>query len=186
VMQNDATTWSSPPMSLRDLESSGTTRDGVSITLRPVHHDDEPLLQDLFAHLSREDVRFRFLGAIRELSHALANRLLTLDYDRQLALVAIHDGVPLGVARYAATDPDKHSAEYAIVVRSDWHGRGVGYLLLTRLIAIAAQHGIGELFGLVLRDNQPMLKMCRTLGFASDPEPTDAALIRVRKALCSP
>jgi acetyltransferase len=173
-------------MSPRDLKSTDTTRDVVSITLRPVHPDDEPLLQDLFAHLSREDVRFRFFAPMRELSHALANRLLTLDYDRQLALVALHDGAPLGVARYAATDPDKHSAEYAIVVRSDWHGRGVGYLLLTRLMAIAAQHGIGELFGLVLHDNQPMLKMCRTLGFTSGPELTDATLIRVSKALGSP
>jgi acetyltransferase len=170
-------------MSLRDFESTGTTRDGVSITLRPVHYDDEPLLQDLFAHMSREDVRFRFFTAMRELSHALANRLLTMDYDRQLALVALHDGAPLGVARYAATGPGKSSAEYAIAVRSDWHGRGVGYLLLTRLIDIAREHAIGELVGQILRENQPMLEMCRSLGFTIAADPADATLIRVRKTL---
>jgi acetyltransferase len=170
-------------MPLRDLESIVTTRDGVAITLRPVHSDDEPLLQDLFAHLSREDVRFRFFTAMREMSHALASRLLTLDYDRQMALVALCEGAPLGVARYAAIGPGKDSAEYAIAVRSDWHGRGVGYLLLTRLIDIARQHGIGELVGQVLRENQPMLKMCRSLGFTTASDPTDATLIRVHKSL---
>ena len=170
-------------MSLHELESTGMTRDGVSITLRPVRHDDEPLLQDLFAHLSREDIRFRFFAAIGELSHALADRLLTLDYDRRLALVALHDGAPLGVARYAAVGAGKASAEYAIAVRSDWHGRGVGYLLLTHLIDAARDHGIGELVGQVLRENQPMLRMCRSLGFTIAADPADATLVRVRKAL---
>ena len=170
-------------MPQRDLESTATTSDGVSIALRPVHHDDEPLLQDLFAHLTPEDVRFRFFAPMRELSHALANRLLTLDDDRQLALVALYKGAPLGVARYAATGPGKESAEYAIVVRSDWHGRGVGYLLLTRLIDAACEHGIGELVGIVLRENHLMLDMCRELGFAIAADPTDPTLLRARKTL---
>jgi acetyltransferase len=168
-----------------DFESMATTRDGTAVTLRLVHRDDEPLLQDLFAHLSREDVRFRFFAAMRELSHALALRLLTLDHDRDTAIVALHGGAPLGVARYAAS-PDKSSAEYAIVVRSDWHGRGVGHLLMTRLIDLATEHGIGALIGQVLHGNKPMLDMCRALGFTIAADPTDGNLVRVRKLLAPP
>ena len=99
-----------------------------------------------------------------------------------MALVARYEGMVLGIARYFA-DPDRQSAEYAVAVRSDWKGRGIGYLLMTRLIEIARQCGIGELNGEVLRENGPMLEMCRALGFAIVPEPNDAAIMAVRKRL---
>jgi acetyltransferase len=170
-------------MPAKNLESTGTTLDGTPITLRPIRPEDEPVLQDLFAHMSREDVRLRFLVPMRELSHALAARLSHLDYGREMALVAQHDGMTLGVARYSA-DPDR-SAEFAVAVRSDWHGRGVGYLLMARLIEVAQQSGIGELVGMVLHGNKPMLDMCRKLGFSVTPEPNDATVLRVRKSLAS-
>src|SRR5262249_15230317 len=144
--------------------------------------EDEPLLRDLFVHMSPEDQRLRFFVAMRELSHALAARLSQIDYDREMALIAQHDAVPLGVARYAA-DPDRLRAEYAVAVRSDWKGRGVGYLLMTRLIAVAREAGIGELFGDVLHENQPMIDMCRVLGFSTAVHPGDPTLITVRKPL---
>jgi acetyltransferase len=133
-------------------------------------------------HMSREDVRLRFFTPMRELKHALAARLSHLDYSREMALVAQHDGMTLGVARYSA-DPDRRSAEFAVAVRSDWHGRGVGQLLMARLIEVAQQSGISELIGLVLHENKPMLKMCRKLGFSIAPEPNDATVLRVRKSL---
>ena len=101
-----------------------------------------------------------------------------------MALVAQHDGMTLGVPRYSA-DPDRRSAEFAVAVRSDWHRRGVGQLLMARLIEAAQQSGISELVGLVLRENKPMLNMCRKLGFSIAPEPNDAAVLRVRKSLAS-
>jgi acetyltransferase len=122
----------------KHLESTGAARDGTPISLRPVRPDDEKLLQDLLAHMTRDDVRMRFFAPLRELSHALAERLLHIDYDRQMALVAEHDGTPLGVARYAA-DPDRLHAEFAVAVRSDWKSRGVGTLLMTRLVEVAAR-----------------------------------------------
>ena len=73
--------------------------------------------------------------------------------------------------------------EYAIAVRSDWKGRGVGYLLMKRLIDIARQRGIGELVGEVLRENEPMLQMCKELGFTIAPDPRDAKIMLVRKKL---
>jgi acetyltransferase len=169
-------------MPSENLEGTATTRDGTSIALRPIRAEDEPLLQDLFAHLSREDVRLRFFAAIRELSRTLADRLLNLDFRREMALIAHHDGTTLGVASYFV-EPDARSAEFAVTVRSDWHGRGVGYLLLTRLTEVARQAGLDELSGLVLRENKPMLDMCRDLGFTIAQEPNDAAVLRVRKVL---
>lgn len=166
----------------KHLESTGTARDGTPITLRPVRPEDEPLLQDLFSHMSREDLRLRFFAPMRELSHSLAARLSQIDYDREMALLAQHDGMTLGVARYFA-DPDRLSAEYAIAVRSDWHERGLGYLLMNRLIEVARQSGIGELVGEVLAENKPMLEMCRELGFAITTNPNDATLMAVHKSL---
>ena len=174
----------SGPVPAENLESSGTTLDGTPIALRPIRPEDEPVLQDLFAHMSREDVRLRFFVPMPELSHTLALRLSHLDYGREMALVAQHDGMTLGIARYSA-DPDRLSAEFAVAVRSDWHGRGVGHLLMTRLIEVAQQFGIGELVGLVLHENKPMLNMCRRLGFGIDPEPNDATVRRVRKSLAA-
>lgn len=157
-------------------------RNGTRIALRPVRPEDEPLLQDLFAHMSPEDQRLRFFAPMRELSHALAARLSQIDDDREMALIAQHDSVPLGVARYTA-DPDRLRAEYPVAVRSDWKGRGVGYVLMTQLIDVARAAGIGELFGDVLHENKPMLDMCRTLGFAVIANPSDASLTSVRKQL---
>jgi acetyltransferase len=164
------------------LETTVELRDGTPVRLRPVRPTDEPRLQDLFAHMSREDVRLRFFIPMRELSHALGERLTHLDYDLQMALMAEHDGATLGIARYAA-DPDRRRAEFAVAVRSDWHGRGIGYLLMTRLIEIAGAAGIREVFGDVLRENEPMLTMCRELGFTLAANPGDGTLTRVRKSL---
>ena len=124
----------------------------------------------------------RFFGPIREMTHELAARLTQIDYDREMALVAGHAGRVLGIARYFA-DPDRLSAEYAVAVRSDWKGCGVGYLLMTRLIAVARQYGVGALVGEVLRENRPMLEMCRELGFAVSGDPADASVVRVTKPL---
>jgi acetyltransferase len=111
--------------------------------------------------------------------------LSQLDYDRELALLVELDGTALGVAHFFA-DPDKIRAEYAIAIRCDWKGRGVGYLLMTRLIGIAKQRGIAELVGEVLRENGPMLQTCHELGFAIARDPSDPSVMQVRKRLASP
>jgi acetyltransferase len=167
----------------KHLETTGAARDGTLIVLRPVRPEDESLLQDLFAHMTREDQRRRFFAPMRELSHTLAARLAHPDYDREIALIAQHEGDTLGVARYAATAADRQRAEFAVAVRSDWKGRGVGHLLMTRLIEAARAAGIVELFGDVLHENRPMLDLCRSFGFTLAANPNDAALTTVRKTL---
>ena len=164
------------------LESTEWLRDGTEVELRPLRPEDEPLLQDLAAHMTAEDLRLRFFAAVRGLSHAVAERLAHVDYDRAMALLAEKDGVALGVARFHA-EPDRRAAEYAIAVRSDWKGHGLGYLLMTRLIAVAREVGVGELVGEVLPENRRMLQMCRELGFAIAADPNDPSLIQVRKRL---
>jgi len=126
----------------------------------------------------------RFFAPIRGLTHRLAARLSQIDYDREMALVAFPEagGPALGVARFSA-DPDNNRAEYAIGVRSDWKGRGLGYLLMNRLIGVARGRGIGELVGEVLRENAAMLQMARELGFSIARDPADPSLVEVRKPL---
>ena len=166
----------------KELGSAERLRDGTVLRLRPLRPEDEPMLHDLAAHMSHGDLRLRFFTPLAGLSHAVAARLSQLDYDRELALLAELGGTALGVAHFFA-DPDGLRAEYAIAVRSDWKGRGVGFLLMNRLIHIARQRGIGELVGEVLRENQPMLQMCRELGFAMVPQPADPAIMVVNKIL---
>jgi acetyltransferase len=164
------------------LETEPQLRDGTALRIRPVRPEDESLLLDLAAHMSHEDLRLRFFTPVHGLTHAVAARLSQLDYDREMAILARHDGTALGVAHFFA-DPDNLRAEYAIAVRSDWKGRGVGYLLMQQLLAIARERGVGELFGEVLRENHAMLQMCRELDFAISPDPRDPALMLVRKPL---
>jgi acetyltransferase len=167
------------------LETVERTRDGAAVRMRPLRPEDEPLLHDLAAHMNHEDLRLRFFTPVRGLTHLVAARLSQLDYDREMGLIVERDGVALGVVHFFA-DPDNLSAEYAIAVRSDWKGRGVGYLLMSRIIEIAGQRGIGELTGEVLRENRPMLEMCRALGFATVPGAADPMVVRVVKSLAQP
>ena len=169
----------------QDLEITDQLRDGTILRLRPLRPEDEPLLHDLAAHMSAEDLRLRFFTPVRGITHTVAARLSQLDYDREMALLAERDGTALGVVHFFA-DPDRLRAEYAIAVRSDWKGLGLGFLLMTRLIAIARQWGIGELVGEVMRENEPMLQMCRELGFVITPDLSNPPLVLVRKSLEMP
>ncbi|MGH6933131.1 MAG: GNAT family N-acetyltransferase, partial [Dongiaceae bacterium] len=152
----------------RELEQTVTARDGASYFLRPIRPEDEPQLVASFAALSPESVRLRFFAPMRELSHGLAARLTQIDYDREMALVLTEPGTaglaPIyGVVRLAA-DPDNEQAEFAIIVRDDKSRRGLGTLLMQRMLDYATARGIGEVHGEVLTENQAMLHICRGLG----------------------
>ena len=127
----------------------------------------------------------RFFAPLKGLPQSMAARLSQIDYEREMALVAESpdgDGLLVGVARIAA-DPDRQTAEYAILVRTDWKGRGLGYLLLTRIVALAQERGIGAVYGDVLQENDAMLRMCRELGFKVEPHPDELSMVRVTKKL---
>jgi acetyltransferase len=148
--------------------------------VRPIRPEDEPSLLQAFRQLDPADVRMRFFGPIKELSHEMAARLTQIDYEREMALVAFAEAGPLqgpvGVARFVA-DPDNAEAEFAIIVRSDAKGRGIGRSLMTLLIDYARERGIGTLIGHVLAENMPMLELARELGFTAGAD--DAGVVRV-------
>jgi acetyltransferase len=133
------------PPQPEQLESREKLPDGTEIRLRSIRPEDERLLPDFAARMSPEDMRLRFLTAMRGLSHELAARLSHLDHDRDLSLLAFAEGAEelLGVARFSA-DPDNGAAEFAIAVRTDWKGHGIGHLLMVRIIQQARQRCINS------------------------------------------
>jgi acetyltransferase len=157
-----------------------------AMRIRPIRPEDEALYEDFFAAVTDNDRRLRFFGAGLKLSHGLLARLTQIDYAREMAFVAIAEaaGALLGVARFVA-DPDYTRGEYAILVRSDLKGRGLGWRLMQHLIAYARAEGLKELHGSVLAENATMLDMCRQLGFRVEPEPDDASVRRVALSLGS-
>jgi len=149
-----------------------------SLRMRPVRPEDAPAIVRYFEQLTPEDVRLRFFTPMRELSPALLARLTQIDYDREMAFVLLDatSGI-LGVARLAA-DPDNLKAEFAVSVRSDLKGRGLGRFLMQALVGYARSRGIREIFGDVLQGNTLMLALARDLGCIAAP-PNRDGIIRV-------
>ncbi|NLD68313.1 MAG: bifunctional acetate--CoA ligase family protein/GNAT family N-acetyltransferase [Limnobacter sp.] len=159
------------------LEQSARMRDGREIVLRPIRPEDEPAHHALIARMSPDDLRMRFFNPIKQLQHAQMARLTQVDYDREMAFIATApDGngqaETLGVVR-AAADPDKQSAEFAILVRSDLKGQGLGRLLMEKIVDYCRSRGIGELEGTIIESNDGMIALARRLGFRIErgPEP---------------
>jgi acetyltransferase len=171
----------------KELEDEIGLTGGRSLLLRPIRPEDEPMLIAAFHQLSPEAVRLRFFAPIKELTHETAAGLTQIDYDREIALVLADHDRPGAAELYAvarlSTDPDQEKAEFALTVRDDFTGRGLGPLLMRRLIDYAHQRGIGEIFGHVLRENGAMLAICRSLGFEEHADPDDPAIKLVRLRL---
>jgi acetyltransferase len=141
--------------------------DGRCIVLRPIRPEDEAAHRAFLESLRPEDVHFRFFGLLRRFDHAQLVRYTHLDQAREIAFIAAEtagERRTLGVAR-AAWDAGRRRAEFAIVVRPDSQGQGLGRLLLEKLLAHCRAAGIGELCGQVLAGNARMLSLARDLGF---------------------
>jgi len=163
------------------------TVEGERILIRPIRPADEHLYGAFVERLSPEDIRFRFLAPRKEFSHKAIARFTQIDYARAMAFVALDkDETELyGIARLAA-DPDYSKGEYAIIVRSDLTGTGIGWILMRHLIRYAEREGLQELAGEVLEQNTRMLDMCRSLGFEISTDPEDVSLRKVRLKLPAP
>jgi acetyltransferase len=153
-------------------------RDGTAILVRPVRPEDEPLYLPFFAAVTPTDLWLRFFAPLKDFSHAFIARFTQIDYARAMAFIAIEEstGAMLGVVRLHS-DANYDSGEYAVLVRSDLKGRGLGWLLMQLIIEYTRAEGIHCITGQVLQENTTMLEMCRELGFqiASDPaEPSCA------------
>ena len=148
-------------------------KDGWKVGVRPMRPDDEPAIVRLLQNVSPEDLRLRFFHSVKEFSHQFVGRLTQLDYARAMAFVAL-DPVSkeiIGVVRLHL-DSRHETAEYAILLRSELKGKGLGWALMQLLIEYARAEGLKSLYGEVLNENTTMLTMCRDLGFkvASAPE----------------
>ncbi|MGD8540868.1 MAG: bifunctional acetate--CoA ligase family protein/GNAT family N-acetyltransferase [Desulfobacteraceae bacterium] len=166
----------------KELEETVNLPDGQRLLLRPIRPEDEPAIHDLFQRLSPEEIRFRFLHTMKYLSHDQAARLTQIDYDRQMALVLAEGRGPgnpalCGGVRIAA-DPDNTAAEFAILLRSDMTGKGLGPMLMRRIIDYARSRGIGEIYGEVLAENRTMRRLCEAFGFSFKAVPDDPGVMR--------
>ena len=140
---------------------------GKKLRIRPIRPDDEALLQAFTRRLTPEDIRLRFFGPMRELSHEMAARLTQIDYDREMAFLLLDGKELLGVGRLAA-DPGFEQAEFALVVASDRQGHGYGALLLDHVLHYAKARGVKRVIGHVLRENHKMLELAKRLGFTRE------------------
>jgi len=149
-------------------EGNARTTMGVDLFVRPIRPEDAPLLVELFESLSPKSVYMRFFSPLKHLSHSMLARFTQIDYDREIALVALPDSrlkeKMLGVARVINERNQKH-AEFSVVVADQWQGKGIGSELLKRCLAIAKQRNIETVWGSVLAENLQMLKLGKKLGF---------------------
>ncbi|WP_367850237.1 GNAT family N-acetyltransferase [Rhodoferax sp. WC2427] len=170
-------------------------RGGGQYAVRPIRPDDAQMLQDLVRGLSAESRYFRYVSMLSELPPSMLSRFALMDYDREMALVAVFkervvtdDGSIteteriLGVSRFI-TNPDSTSCEFSLVVADAYSGRGLGSRLMLSIMEVAREKGLSEIEGLVLANNPGMLKLMRGLGFTVKPFAEDPNFRLVAHAL---
>lgn len=162
-------------------ETHGTAEDGTELFIRPIRPEDAPLLNGLFDTLSEQSVYYRFFGPLKELNPDMLVRFTQIDYDREVALVALPevDRIRmLGVAR-VIHEPDGETGEFSVLVGDPWQGRGIGAELLRRCLLIAREQGLRRVWGIVLPANRRMLALARRLGFSVQNNGSGDLLLRL-------
>jgi acetyltransferase len=156
-------------------------KDGWRVFVRPIRPEDEPLIHEFLRHVTSYDLRLRFFAPIKQFTHEFIARLTQLDYARAMAFVAFDDATNemVGVVRMHS-DSIYESGEYAILLRSDLKGRGLGWALMQLMIEYAKSEGLKAISGEVLQENTVMLEMCRELGFEVKTDPVEHGVCNVR------
>ena len=164
-----------------ELEEALELPSGSCIVVRPIRPEDEPAHRRFFEGLARDDVYFRFFSMMREMPRSQLARFTQIDYEREMAFIAYapgEEGETLGVVR-AIADPDNREAQFAIIVRSDRKGIGLGRALLEKMIRYCRERGTGQLVGQVLAGNAPMRALAQETGFRERYDP-DEEVVEVR------
>jgi acetyltransferase len=168
---------------VQDVEQ-WTSKDGSSLTIRPIRPEDEPMMVAFHQRLSERSVYFRYFHLLnlgQRTAHERLTRICFIDYDREMALVAEREGGPsggseiLGVGRLTRTH-GTNDAEMAILVSDDFHHRGLGTELLRRLIDIAGREKVERITADILAENRTMQRICERLGFRVTYQPEDGAV----------
>jgi len=171
-----------------ELVQGWTLRDGTRIVIRPIRPEDRQIEKDFVRNLSDESRYFRFFNALRDLSETALTRFTQVDYDREMALIAVisENGgeTEIGVARYVV-NPDGRSCEFAIVVADAWQRMGIGSKLMHSLMGSARSRGLETMEGWVLSGNTRMLALMDGLGFTIDASAGDPSLRHVVKKLAT-
>ncbi|MDM5142784.1 bifunctional acetate--CoA ligase family protein/GNAT family N-acetyltransferase [Aeromonas bestiarum] len=163
-----------------ELEEGAWLKDQSHVLLRPIRPEDEPAHKQFVLKVSDEDRYKRFFADVGELGHEELARMTQIDYDREMAFVAVgQDGAfsqqILGVVR-AISNPDLSDAEFAILVRSDLKGLGLGKLMMEKIVRYARERGIGQLSGMTMPSNRGMINLAKRLGFKIDIQLEDGVV----------
>jgi acetyltransferase len=164
------------------LASQWQLPNGTDMVIRPIRPEDAEIEQEFIRKLSRRAKYFRFMQSISELSPQMLARFTQIDYDREMALIAVvyADGkeTEIGVARYV-TNPDGKSCNFAIVIADEWQRQGIAHRLMQQLIETARSRALQVMEGEVLANNHEMLNLVAKLGFSITPSPEDGSIKNV-------
>jgi acetyltransferase len=160
------------------------TKDGWRVFVRPIRPEDEPLIHEFLRHVTSQDLRLRFFAPIKEFTHEFIARLTQLDYARAMAFLAFDEATNelVGIVRIHS-DSIYETGEYAILLRSDLKGRGLGWVLMQLIIEYAKSEGLRAISGDVLQENTVMLEMCRELGFEVRTDAAEHGVCNVKLTL---
>jgi acetyltransferase len=145
--------------------------DGKKVVLRAIRPEDEPLWTEMIESLSERTIEFRFFGPVKEVTKAMLVRYCHIDYDREIAIVAIEQGKGkrpsrmLGVSRLTIETGNAEEGEFGILVRDEFQRKGLGHMLMDALITAARDMRVREITGDVLAANAPMIQFAESLGF---------------------
>jgi len=160
----------------RELEAEVHTRDGRAVRVRPIRPEDAGREMRFFAGLSERSRYQRFMQYLSTLSERMLARFTQLDYDRELALVALWEDEFIAVGRYAPNE-DGVTAEFALTVADAWQGKGLGRVLLERLCDAARAAGYRALYGQILHANRDMLELAAHVGFTEHSQEGDTVTV---------
>jgi acetyltransferase len=162
---------------------------GKILWIRPIRTEDLQLELDFVHDLSPDTAYLRFFSPMHELTPQMAERFTHVDYQRSMAFIALEEpdapAAMVGVARYMAPLQSK-SCEFAVTIADRWQHRGLGSVLMKRLIAYARQQGFETMEGSVLQSNPAMRSLASKLGFAAHSDPQDMATLTMRLVLQPP
>lgn len=167
-----------------DGETELVVGDGRRLRLRPIRIDDAQALVDMGLRSTPEDLRLRFFSPIRPAVGVLTSLLTEFDRARHIAVAAYDPGAPeddrgiLGVVRLILA-PDKPEGEFAIMVRSDQAGHGLGHGLMAQMLGWARARGLTRVHGEILAENKRMLRLARLFGAVVQPQTRDYHTVHV-------
>jgi len=165
------------------MKSTLTTHTGFRFEVRRARPEDEPVVAEFFTHVTPEDLRFRFLGAVREVSHERLVAMTRSDDRHSHNFLAFSaDGMLIAVATLAA-DPADRRGEVAICIREDRKHLGVGWEFLGYIARYADDHGIETIESIESRENRAAIELEREMGFTVTTDRDDPTLVLVQRKL---